>query len=80
MQSVRLNKFENVYITPSFFLQKHFLIAVLLKLIIDLFISVFINRNFEQIKKDIVDLVESEIYAISDDPSRSHLIVKKKKN
>jgi hypothetical protein len=38
-----------------------------------------INRNFEQIKKDIQELVESEINAISEDSSRKHLIVKKKK-
>ena len=39
-----------------------------------------VNRNYEQIKKDIQDLAESEIDFIAEDRNRRHLIIKKKKN
>jgi len=39
-----------------------------------------VNRNYEQIKKDIQDLAESEIDFIAEDQNRRHLIIKKKKN
>jgi histone H3/H4 len=41
--------------------------------------NTMVNRVYEQIKMDIQELVESEINAISEDHSRLHLILKKKK-
>jgi hypothetical protein len=42
--------------------------------------NTMVNRIYEQIKMDIQEIVESEINAISEDKSRLHLILKKKKN
>ncbi|MEN2416178.1 hypothetical protein, partial [Flavobacterium mesophilum] len=39
-----------------------------------------VNRNYIQIRRDVQELAESEIDAISDDAARRHLIIKKKKN
>lgn len=41
--------------------------------------NTIVNRIYDQIKMDIQELVESEINAISEDHSRLHLILKKKK-
>ncbi|OXA78651.1 Type IV secretory system Conjugative DNA transfer [Flavobacterium aquidurense] len=41
--------------------------------------NTIVNRVYDQIKMDIQELVESEINAISEDHSRLHLLLKKKK-
>lgn len=39
--------------------------------------SIMIQRNYEQVKQDILEIIQSEIRRLLDDPALSHLIIKK---